>query len=71
MRAYEDPNSDGNSSKYHTGELCVEGCGRPAGTHWSPHWCWQCNAQRMQRITQSLEDIQGRFNTPTKGRNDE
>jgi hypothetical protein len=49
-----------NSARYHTGKLCIEGCGRPAGTRWSPYWCWQCNVARMARITEQLNAIFGR-----------
>jgi hypothetical protein len=55
---YDDPNDPGNSAQHHTGKLCIEGCGRPAGTLWSPHWCFECNVVRMNRITVQLNDIQ-------------
>ena len=55
--AFEDPNHDGNSTRYHTGETCIEkGCKQPAGTWWSPHWCFEHNVARMRRITAGLED---------------
>ena len=48
--------------KYHTGKKCVEpGCNNPAGTVWSPHWCFSCNADRMKRITTSLESIKDKL----------
>ena len=48
---YEDPNHDGNSSRYWTGQTCDEpNCNHPAGTAWSPHWCVKHNAERMRRI---------------------
>lgn len=50
MQRYQDPNDPLNGPEYHTGKLCCEGCGRPAGTAWSPHWCQPCNAARMDRI---------------------
>lgn len=56
-RPYADPDYSGNGSEYHTGELCIEGCGRPAGTAWSPHWCQPCNTARMDRISASLKEI--------------
>ena len=56
--AFEDPDHDGNSPDHHTGRECVvEGCDRPAGTAWSPHWCFACNVVRMKRISQSLSDL--------------
>jgi hypothetical protein len=57
----DDPNYEGNSPKYHTGKLCIEGCGRPAGTVWSPYWCQQCNAQRLRRISKGFEDCLKQF----------
>lgn len=59
MEPYEDPNHDGNAPRHQTGKLCIEkGCFAPAGTAWSPYWCRVHNAERMSRITKSLEDIQ-------------
>lgn len=57
LLAFEDPNNEGNSKKYHTGQRCVEGCGRNAGTAWSPYWCFPCNVVRMNRIRNSLAAI--------------
>lgn len=58
---YEDPDHPGNSAEHHTGKLCVEGCGRPAGTAWSPYWCHPCNVKRMRRISRDLEDLKRLF----------
>ena len=58
MNRYEDPNDPGNSADHNTGKDCVErDCDRPAGTAWSPLWCFECNRARMRRITESLETI--------------
>ena len=57
MEAYEDPKNEGNSSKYHTGKVCIECQERPAGTAWSPYWCYECNVERMKRITKQMEEI--------------
>lgn len=57
MENYQDPDYEGNGPKYHTGKKCIEGCGRPAGTAWSPYWCFECNKARMDRISKSLEDL--------------
>jgi hypothetical protein len=51
----EDPDHPNNGAKYQTGKLCVEGCGRPAGTAWSPFWCQPCNAQRFRMVDQGFE----------------
>jgi hypothetical protein len=61
LQAFEDPENPGNSSKLHTGKLCVEGCGRPAGTAWSPHWCFECNVARIRKIDARMKDIRDRF----------
>jgi len=54
---YNDPCDAGNSSKYHTGKVCVE-CGEsPAGTAWSPYYCFECNVERIDRINVSLQEI--------------
>jgi len=58
LRAFEDPNHEGNSDKYHTGKKCIEkGCCEPAGTWWSPHWCFKHNVERIHRIDAGLNDI--------------
>lgn len=55
MKKYQDPGYEGNGSKYHTGKECIErGCHNPAGTAWSPLWCFECNAKRMDRISGNL-----------------
>lgn len=56
--AYKDPDHPGNSSKHRTGRPCIEtGCNEPAGTAWGPHWCMKHNIERIDRITQSLEEL--------------
>jgi hypothetical protein len=58
VSGYDDPNDPGNSEKYHTGESCItDGCENPAGTAWSPYWCFECNVQRINRISRQLEDM--------------
>ena len=58
MEAYEDKTHIANSDKYHTGRDCIEdGCQKPAGTHWSPHWCFDHNVERMKQISVSLENM--------------
>jgi len=57
MKAYTDTNSEGNSTKYHTGKLCINGCGRPAGTAWGLHWCVDCNIKRLDGVLKSLHSI--------------
>jgi hypothetical protein len=62
MKAYEDPKSEGNGPKYHSGLHCdVEGCNEPAGTAWSPYWCQKHNAERMNRIDASLNKMMATF----------
>ena len=56
--AFEDPDHEGNTSKYHTGKKCIEkDCNKPAGTAWSPYWCFECNVKRIRRIDNQLLDI--------------
>lgn len=56
MERFEDPKDPLNGPAYHTGKLCVQpGCRRPAGTNWSAFLCQPCNAERMARITRTLE----------------
>ena len=55
---YKDRNYPGNSKKYHTGEPCVtKGCNNPAGTKWSPLWCFECNVKRMDRIGGQFDSL--------------
>jgi len=57
MMNYENPDHDGNSAKWHTGKRCVEkGCKKPAGTWWSPLWCFDHNVERMKRVSAGLKD---------------
>lgn len=56
MLAYQDPNHRGNSPKYRTGDKCRD-CDQPAGTWWSPLWCFECNVKRMDRIDRQLKSI--------------
>ena len=63
MEPYEDPNHPSNGVKYQTGKKCIEKeCENPAGTAWSPYWCQVHNAERMNRITEHLNEIEERFN---------
>jgi hypothetical protein len=55
--------SDENAESWHTGKACIEkGCNEKAGTAWSPHWCWECNAKRLDRITRGLEELNNAAN---------
>ena len=59
MTPYRDPDHVGNSAGHHTGKPCIErGCDKPAGTAWSPIWCFKHNVQRMDRINRQLEQFQ-------------
>ena len=58
LKAFENPKHIGNSRKYHTGKLCAfPGCEEPAGTAWSPFWCFKHNVDRIKRISKQFEDI--------------
>jgi hypothetical protein len=66
IRRYEDPSDPLNGPEYHTGKACIEpGCKRQAGTAWSPYWCQPCNAERMNRISQSLNGMLKEMNERT------
>jgi hypothetical protein len=53
---YRDGNDELNSAAHHSGRRCVEkGCKAPAGTAWSPFWCFEHNVERMDRISANLE----------------
>jgi len=55
---YNDPNHKGNSEKYHTGKKCIEdGCDKPAGTAWSPYWCFAHNVERIDGITKNIGEM--------------
>jgi len=62
LEAFEDPNHPDNSDRYHTGKPCItKGCNKPAGTWWSPLWCFECNVQRIRRIDSFLDTISAGF----------
>jgi hypothetical protein len=58
---YDDPNSEGNQPKYLSGRKCAEGCGRDAGTAWSPYWYFECNVKRISRIDAQLKSMVAHF----------
>lgn len=60
-----DPIHPGNSPKHLTGKLCIEKCGRPAGTAWSPYWCQPCNAERIRRVNAGLAAAMAQFDRAT------
>lgn len=61
MMAYQDPNHPGNSPEFYNGHRCIEkGCDNPAGTRWSPLWCFEHNVERIDRIGASLEAAVGK-----------
>lgn len=58
MPGYDDPDDKRNGPVHHTGKQCVEnGCSNPAGTAWSPFWCFECNVKRINKITAQLDQI--------------
>jgi len=58
MKPAADPSHKGNSSEHHTGKPCVVmGCAAPAGTWWGKHWCQQHNAERLDRISATLDSM--------------
>jgi len=64
MKAFEDPNHEGNSSKYHTGKTCIEpNCKEKAGTLWSPYWCFKCNVKRIKSIDNALTNLIASFDS--------
>lgn len=40
---------------------CIEGCGRLADMPRNPVWCAECNAERIDRITRSFEELAAGF----------
>lgn len=63
---YNDKNAEGNSSKYHTGKPCInEGCENPAGTSWSPYWCIDCNIERMDHISDQMDQMLKQYKAKT------
>ena len=67
MAGYDDPKHEGNSAKHHTGKECIEGCGRPAGTAWSPYWCFECNVDRINKINGQFEKLLNPGHAPEGG----
>jgi hypothetical protein len=58
MKEYRDVNHPGNSPGFQTGKKCVEiGCNNPAGTAWSPYWCFECNVKRLDKISNQFENL--------------
>jgi hypothetical protein len=56
-----DKDHKGNSDKHYTGKSCITPkCNNPAGTAWSPLWCFDCNVKRLKRINKNLAKMIGR-----------
>ena len=36
---------------------CYEGCPEPAGTLWGPYWCPEHDRERIDRISQQLDEL--------------
>ena len=52
----------GNGPAYQVGNSCIEnGCERPAGTAWSPYWCFEHNVERMERVVRQLTELADRL----------
>ena len=63
---FADPEHEGNSAVHHTGKKCYgvperPDCTNPAGTSWSPLWCFECNVIRIQRIGDNLNAMLRNF----------
>ena len=67
MQRYEDPKDAGNAVSHQTGKLCVNRCGRPAGTLWGPLLCHPCNVVRMNRINDSMKRIEENLHRMVEG----
>ena len=53
-----DAEHPGNAPIHHTGRKCrVDGCDKPAGTAWSEYWCWECNSERLDRVSRQLKEL--------------
>lgn len=49
---------DGHTCQEASGRTCVEsGCAEEAGTLWGPLWCPEHDAERLDRISASLEEL--------------
>jgi hypothetical protein len=50
---------DGHVCRVPSDRPCYEpGCVEPAGTLWTPHWCPKHDQERIERITQQMQDLQ-------------
>ncbi len=62
MENFENPDHPGNGPMHHTGEPCIrEGCDKPAGTAWSPYWCFEHNVERMKFIDGQFDFLKALF----------
>ncbi len=69
MKAFEDPDHQGNQSEYYTGQSCAKkGCTNPAGTAWSPYWCFGCNVKRMRRLTRRIDKFLAKWSEKRRSR---
>jgi hypothetical protein len=67
VSGYADPTDPRNGPAHHTGKPCVEwGCPDPAGTAWSPYFCFRHNVERFARIDKGLNDAARSLGIPAK-----
>jgi hypothetical protein len=44
-------------------------CAKPPGTKWGPHWCEDCNKQRLEHIDKQMNKLAESFSlSPTSRR---
>jgi len=55
MERYQDPNDPLNGPDFLSGFMCMEECGRAAGTYWSPFLCQVCNSKRLGPALPNLD----------------
>ena len=51
--------TDGHQCQQPSGRTCVEAeCDKPAGTLWGPMWCPEHDKARLDRISESFDEIE-------------
>jgi hypothetical protein len=52
----------GHTCHQPSGRTCYEqGCTQPAGTHWGPMWCPDCDARRLDHVSAGLNAIRSQI----------
>lgn len=57
--------TNGHQCHRPSGRPCVD-CGRPAGTLWTPVWCPDCDARRLDNVSAGFAELAEALGVPSE-----